>query len=419
MSTATAVHEVTAHLAELSAIPSPVESTRMGVDAALHGRGAALALARQVIEDVLKVSAKSPATLAELHLRPERVLVSALRVSAREARSYSPVEIVAAVDPRSAAARWERLGAAATQAHIAWTESPAKPSGAAGRAAVADVAVVALALAHLDRHVIQAATRAGVDDVARDLGFAQQSGLGLAARSVLRRAASDGAASWEAPSPQRLDRMPVVPVRGPEDALRGLQRLHDLLTAGASISPQHTAMLLTAQVRMGVGLAQQADRAARAMGEEQYAALADGLRRHVTALAGAWDRSDRAMAGLERPDPRPVQQAGECVRGLTVGAVPLALLEPTSAAVVRLAGATAAAVERRVESASWATCYSWSEAQESGSWRVVRTTAMPHVVGVLREVAASTCAVAGHGAFRSDRGLGGKLSTGGFLPPAR
>ncbi|NAZ87584.1 hypothetical protein [Kineococcus indalonis] len=394
MSAAVAVQELTTHLAHLSVRERPVEHTRMGVDAALHGRGAAMALCRQVLADVAQARGTSRADFDTLHAHPERVLATALRLGAREARSYSPSEVTAAADPRSVTARWEQLGAAATRAHLAWSGSETLPTGAAGRAAVGDIAVVALGIAHLDRGLVQAATRVGADDVARDLRFAERAGLHLAARAVLDRVSADAAPTWDAPGRARLDRLPVVPVNHADDLPRGLQRLHELLTAGVNVSPQHTVMLLTAQVRMSAVVAQQAQRTARATGDTAYSVLAQRMNHHAAALASSWGRSDRSLVGLDGPDPRPVHQAGECLRYLTGAATPVGLLEQTAGAVVGLAGATATAVEGCVASGKWATPITHVDSQAALSWRLFDTFNRPNVLDALRAVVAQAPSIA-------------------------
>lgn len=397
MNAATAVQDVTTHLAQLSILEHPVEQTSMGIDAALHGRGAAIALSRQVLGDVLGTARASSADLSTLHTHPERVLARALYVGARQARNHSPAEITAAVDPRSASAAWERLGAAATRAHVAWTQSPRLPSGPEGRAAVADIAVIALGVAHLDKRLLQAATRAGADDVARDLLVAEGAGLNLAARSVIDRFAA-GASSWKVAEPQRVERLAVLPVTCAEDLPRGLGRLHDLLSSGVVVTPQHTLMLLVAQVRMSSVLVEQSQRAARATGDAVYSSLASRLTDHVSRLAGSWSREDRALVSLEPSDPRPVQQAGECLRQLAGVALPVASLEVAAEAVVGLSRATVVAVQHSLGSRTWATHGTRNDDQRGLVWRLLDEFDRPPFLDALREVVAQAAA---HGAALS------------------
>ncbi|WP_369068736.1 hypothetical protein [Kineococcus terrestris] len=384
MSAAAGVQELTTHLAQLSVLAQPVEYTRMGVDAALHGRGAAMALCRQVLADVAGATGRSPVDLGTLHEHPERVLAAALRVGMREARIYSPTDVAAAADPRSATARWERLGAAATRAHQAWTETTDVPSGEAGRAAIGDITVVALGVAHLDRKLVQAAARVGADDVARDLRFAERGGLHLAARAVLDKVAGHTTEPWEAPGRPNLERLPVVAVSRADDLPRGLRRLHELLGADVNVSPQHTAMLITAQVRMSMSLAQQAERTARATGAGGWSSLATELKAHAGRLAEAWGRSERALVSIDRPDMRPVQQAGECLRYLIDGRVSTASLGDVSEQVVDLARATAGAIERSVAAGRWASSATHGEEQDAVSWRLVGAGDIAQVMAIMR-----------------------------------
>jgi len=379
----TGVEEVTAHLAHLSVLEHPVEQTSMGIDAALHGRGAVIALSRQVLADVLGTDKASSVDLSTLHSHPERVLARALRVGVREARNHSPAEVSAAVHPRSPSAAWERLGAAATQAHVAWTQSPGIPSGPEGRAAIADIAVLALGVAHLDRRLVQAATHAGADDVARDLGVAEGAGLHLSARSVIDRFAP-AASSWGTRLPRPMAGLAVLPVSTPEDLPLGLQRLREMLESEAGVSPQHTLMLITAQVRMTTVLAEEVRRVARATGDNAFPGLLSQLTDHASELAGSWGRADRSLASRARSDPRPVRQAGECLRCLARGPQPIETLRATAASVVDLARSTADAVEASVKVGSWVTYASRGENQQAMAWRVLDRHEPPSVLDALR-----------------------------------
>ncbi|WP_369055134.1 hypothetical protein [Kineococcus terrestris] len=386
MSAAAGVQELTTNLAQLSVLERPVEYTRMGVDAALHGRGAAMSLCRQVLADVAGATGRSPVDLGTLHEHPERVLAAALRVGMREARIYSPTDVAAAVDPRSTTARWERLGAAATRAHQAWTETADVPSGEAGRAAIGDIAVVALGIAHLDRKLVQAAARVGADDVARDLRFAEHGGLHFAARAVLDKAAGHATKPWEAPGRPRLDRLPVVPVSRADDLPRGLRRLHELLSADVDLSPQHTAMLITAQMRMSASLAQQAERTARATGAGAWSNLAIELKANAGRLGEAWGRSERTLISMHPSDMRPIHQAGECLRYLINGLVPAASLEDMVGQFISLAEVTARSIERSVAAGRWALPATHSEAEWAVSWRLAGAGDTSRALTTLRSI---------------------------------
>jgi len=387
MSAAERVSDLTVLLTRLAAATPPVEPTRLGVDAALHGRAATHALVQQVMHDITGAAIRRRPDIVDLQERPAAVLVWSLRQQPRIYASQSPTDVALAARPGSTSALWERAGAIAADAHLQWTSSAARPTGAAARSAVADLAVTTMALAGLDRSLAKAAQFVGASEVLEVLRAPEASGLRLAAEATLRQSAGEEFPRWDARSSVDSRRLPVLPVTGLSQVPRGLARLSQLLQSNIAVSPGDTAILLTAQARISADLATRTARRAQATREPDVAHLAGVLTDHTRALAGAWSRADNHLASLTSSDPRPVQQAGECLRGLRASqqaALPAAFLREVAAQLLEVAPATSRCAERQVRAASWIT----SAAREDSvavarTWQVATMAPPPYVVASL------------------------------------
>lgn len=387
MSAAERVSDLTVLLTRLAVATPSVEPTRLGVDAALHGRAATLALAQQVMHDLTGAAIRRRPDIVDLQERPAAVLAWSLREQPRIYASQSPTDVAMAARRGSTSAMWERAGAIAADAHLQWTSSPTRPSGAAARSAVADLAVTTMALTGLDGSLAKAAQLVGASEVLEALRSPAASGLRLAAESTLRQSAPQELPRWDAGLPMDSRRLPVLPVTGLSQVPRGLARLSQLLQSDIAVNPGDTAILLTAQARISADLATRTARRAQATREPDMDRLAGILSTHTRTLAAAWSREDNALASLTPSDPRPVQQAGECLRSLRANQhAPLsaALLRGITAQLLEVAPATSRCAERQVRAASWIT----SAVHENSSvlartWRVATMAPPPYMVAAL------------------------------------
>lgn len=404
MNARTEVAALTDELAHLNALDQPLDHTRVGLDAALQGRAAALALAADVLDDVHRLTLRgwhrTAPTLDNLLNRPEALLVRTLRAHARLPTEHSPTDVADSVVPGSTTARWVRLATAATAAQHHWSASPQRPTGAAGLSAAADLSFVVLGVTRLDDRLGQVARRLGVDTIARDLDFARASGLHLAAERTFTRASAPGT-SWDAAAPERSEALRPFPVRGVEDLATALSHLAQMLHRAPDVSPGHVAILLTAQVRMTSTLAQHALRHSRASGQPGSAQLAATLSAHARDLAATWDRSDRALASLTPSDPSPLQQSGECLRALIAArGLDSPQLHQLAVRVLDLTPAIRACVQARIVEQSWVTSYVPEDTLGfARTWRLISKHRPVHVADALQQLQVSTLGGISHPAM--------------------
>ncbi|MCI2238105.1 hypothetical protein MO973_09620 [Paenibacillus sp. TRM 82003] len=282
MSAELAATEVTSRLADLALRTTAVEPTSRGVDAALHGRAATLGLACQILEDANSRTPTRGRALREGRFSPQLGLQIALHSTVGPTPRQSPLDVHASSRPGSLPRAWEAIGALATEAHRHWSTAAQLPRVEVGRSAAGDAAVMVLAVVHLDPHLHRAAQRAGRHDVVDALDAGRGDGLAFHAERLLR---STPTVAWSAAAAPKLEDLHVVPVSDGASLSAGLRRIGEQLDAGAAISPQHTALLLTAQMRMSLILADHARVGARATGDPRLLVTAETMTTHAHRLA--------------------------------------------------------------------------------------------------------------------------------------
>ncbi|NAZ81032.1 hypothetical protein GTR02_04280 [Kineococcus sp. R8] len=377
MSAELASAEVTYRLARLSLRSSAVGPTSRDVDAALHGRAATFALARQMLEDVGGRTPTRGVALREGMVSARLGLQIALRDTSAPIARESPLDVHVSSRPGSLAREWEAIGGLATEAHRHWTSAADRPRGDSGRAAGGDAAVLVLSAVNLDDALRRAARDAGRQDVAEALEPGASGALSFHAERLMRWSPTG---DWSATARPRLSDLPVIPVSGTPSLHAGLRRLNDQLDAGAAVSPQHVALLLSAQVRMSLFVAEGARTSARTAGDPRLVTASRVLSDHAQRLAEVWSRDDNNLRSLLSTDPRPALQAGECWRYLQGRPhTPPADIERLTRDIKGLVPPLQRAVDRQVRAGAWVTTSIVEDLQGRHAWRAARDLYAPQL----------------------------------------
>jgi hypothetical protein len=261
------------------------------------------------------------------------------------------------IEPQSPAGKaWRDAARHAALARHEWTAGPvARIDHVQAWTGVAELAAASAFLADADVNLlgfVQAHIGPG-SELARELGWARASGLGIIAREVLRLAEAgplhETGPDRSAPQPQDAT---ILAARNLEEVAPAIHQVGVLVRDAAHIGPEALRQLINDHARACLAIA------GKLQNGSETSAVADQLREHVARLATA----------IDRPWPAASTKVSDFQPGLQMRVVLNAVHQPTPpdgtarihtssvlASVAKTSRELAAAAERHVITGSWTT----------------------------------------------------------------